>query len=243
MADKLSRLAEIDIVRGLAIIGVVIFHIVWDLEFTGFISGIAFQPIWLGFGRVLAGTFMFLVGVSLVLAHERTFNKNAYIKRLCVIAFAAVAISVVSWFAFPNSFIYYGILHAIAVASFVGFFFLRLPVHMLLVAGMLSLLLPNSFSSELFDTRWLAWTGFYERAPVSNDFVPFFPWIGLSILGIAFAKFSKLPTRMGALSPKALTNPFVKFIAWSGQNSLAIYLIHQPVLLAIIIPLSWMIVI
>ncbi|MGB7336961.1 MAG: heparan-alpha-glucosaminide N-acetyltransferase domain-containing protein, partial [Salaquimonas sp.] len=68
---KQSRIDAVDIARGVAICGVVLFHIVWDLEFTGIISGVAFHPIWLGFGRILAGTFMFLVGYSLVLAHPK----------------------------------------------------------------------------------------------------------------------------------------------------------------------------
>lgn len=238
--DKFTRLIEIDVVRGLAILGVVIFHIVWDLEFTGFISGIAFHPIWLGFGRMLAGTFMFLVGVSLVLAHAKTFKTNAFLKRLFIVALAAMAISVVTWFAFPNSFIYYGILHAIAVASVLGLLFLRLSVPLVLIAGLLALALPQFFSFETFNTRWLAWTGFYESVPNSNDFVPLFPWVGLSILGVGVARLIKLPTRDSALSVASRANSTLRFLAWAGQKSLPIYLIHQPVLLALIVPLSWL---
>jgi len=240
MAINSSRLIDVDIVRGLAILGVVLFHIVWDLEFTGFISGFAFHPLWLGFGRILAGSFMFLVGVSLVLAHAQGLKKEAYLKRLLIVALSALIISIVTWFAFPNSFIFYGILHAIAIASLVGLLFLKSPVFIALIVGVGALLLPQFFSSQIFDTRWLAWIGFYEKAPPSNDFVPFFPWVGLSILGVGFARFFKLPTRNSALSLKVRTNPMVKFIAWAGKKSLPIYLIHQPALLALIIPLSWL---
>lgn len=239
MTDKPSRLIEIDIVRGLAILGVVLFHIVWNLEFVGFISGVAFNPIWLGFGRLLAGTFMFLVGVNLILAHSRNFKKSAFVKRLIVLALTAFLISAVTWITFPESYIFYGILHAIAVASIVGLFFLKLPLLLVFIAGLAALLLPQFINSQLFDTRWLAWIGFYERAPSSNDFVPFFPWVGLTILGVFFARFFDLSTKCSILPILIKANRITKFIVWAGRNSLAIYLIHQPVLLAFIIPVSW----
>lgn len=242
MIQKSSRLIEVDVVRGLAILGVVLFHIVWDLEFAGIVSGLAFHPIWLGFGRVLAGTFMFLVGVSLVLAHSKSFKKRAFLKRLAIVASASLLISIVTWFAFPNSFIFYGILHAIAVSSLVGLLFLRLPQAIVLIAAVITVSLPNFVSLSFFDTRWLAWIGLYSTPPTSNDFVPFFPWVGITLLGIVFARAANLPNRVSLLPIKIGSNPTVTLIAWMGKKSLPIYLIHQPVLLAIIVPLAWLFV-
>ena len=91
-----ERFELVDAVRGAAIAGVVLFHFVWDLEFTGFISGLAFHPVWLGFGRT-SGTFMFLVGFSLVLAHADHFKAKAFIRRLAVIVISALAISAITY--------------------------------------------------------------------------------------------------------------------------------------------------
>ncbi|MGB7337096.1 MAG: heparan-alpha-glucosaminide N-acetyltransferase [Salaquimonas sp.] len=237
---KQSRIDAVDIVRGIAISGVVLFHIVWDLEFTGIISGMAFHPIWLGFGRILAGTFMFLVGYSLVLAHPKgVVKRGPFLRRLSIISAAALIITLITWFAFPNSFIFFGILHSIVIASFVGIVFLKTPAIVPLVAGILVLALPQYLQIDAFNSRWLAWIGLYSSPPISNDFVPVFPWFGLTLLGIFLAKIVKhldLKARSRrSTNPGNLRNSLI----WAGRRTLPIYLLHQPVLLLIIIPVSW----
>jgi uncharacterized membrane protein len=235
---QISRLFPVDIARGLAIAGVVLFHLVWDLEFTGFISGLAFHPLWLAFGWVLAGTFMFLVGVSLVLAHGEKFRRNAFFRRIAIVLVAALAISVVTLLAFPDAFVFFGILHSIAVASIIGVAFLRLPVFVNILAGLIILALPWFISSQTFDPRWLAWIGFSASAPPSNDLVPVFPWAGLTLLGIASAKLLDLRNVQYVQEQTGADDLLVPWLVWMGRHSLAIYLLHQPLMLAVIIPLS-----
>ena len=233
-----KRIGSIDAARGLAILGVVIFHFVWDLEFAGFISGIAFHPIWLAFGKSLAGSFMILVGVSLVLAHQDGFRLHAFTKRLFVIALAAAIISIVTWFIFPGSFIYFGILHSVAVASLVGLVFLKMPSLVTFMIGVFVFVAPIFYTSTVFDTRWLAWIGFASIPPRSDDFVPIFPWLGLTLIGMALTKLAKKqgwePHFFRAFKPTLVATS----LQWLGQKSLAIYLIHQPVMLAFILPIS-----
>ena len=233
-----QRLLLIDVVRGLAILGVVLFHFVWDLEFAGFISGIAFHPIWLAFGRILAGTFMILVGVSLSLAHRQEIKAKAFAKRLLVLLLAASMITIVSWYVFPGTFIYFGILHAIAVASVVGLIFLRMPTPITFMFGISMFVLPFLFSSPAFDNRWFAWIGFSQMPPPSNDFVPVFPWVGLSLIGLAITKVLHQNTNYVILFNGFDGRPFIKSVSWCGRHSLIIYLVHQPALLAVILPIA-----
>jgi len=234
-----GRFDAVDIVRGLAIAGVVLFHIVWDLEFAGFISGVARHPVWLLFGRCLAGGFMLLVGVSLVLAHRSGFRTRPFLKRLVLIALAAAAISAVTWFAFPKSFVYFGILHAIAATSLIGLCFIRAPAWASAAAGIAVFALPFVTSSEIFDTRWLAWIGFASHVPPSNDFVPIFPWSGLTLIGMAMTAWMLRGGGGERLARVRSDGTLAKGLAWMGRKSLLIYLLHQPILLAIIVPLSW----
>lgn len=235
------RLRVIDVVRGVAIAGVVVYHLVWDLDFTGLAAtGISRQLAWTLLARTLAGTFMLLVGVSLFLAHRNGMRWRAFGRRLGVLALAALAISVVTRLVFPQTFIYFGILHSIAAASLMGVFVLRLPAMFNILAGITIIVLPFIFRDAWFDPRWLAWIGFAEQVPPSNDFVPIFPWAGLTLLGIGVANFALAQSAEGWLNKHEPSGGTVNLLAWLGRHSLAIYLIHQPILLSIIIPLaSW----
>lgn len=232
-----SRLYALDVVRGVAIAGVVLFHLVWDLDFTGFLPpGIASHWLWIAFGRTLAGSFMFLVGVSLVLAHGRGIRWKSFARRTAVIALAAIAITVATYQIFPAAFVFYGILHAIVIASVVGLLVLRWPVWAVVAVAILIWALPFFYSSSLFDTRWLAWTGFAQTPPASNDLVPVFPWLGITFVGIFIARIGRRYGWERFLGTKPRTTAAGRFMVWLGRHSLIIYLLHQPVLLAIIIP-------
>ena len=233
---KKNRLLIVDAARGTAIAGVVLFHLVWDLEFTGFISGVAFHPLWLVFGRSLAGSFMFLAGVSLVLAHGVQFRTTTYFRRLGVIVAAAMAITIVTFLVFPGAFVYFGILHSIAIASLIGVVFLRPPASVSLLTGLVMMALPWFVSLSAFAPRWLAWIGLSANPPLSNDFVPVLPWAGVTLLGIAFAKVCDVGLHQ--VKSASVDSTFLAKLAWLGRHSLAIYLLHQPVMLAIIVPLS-----
>lgn len=237
-----ARLITIDLVRGLAIAGVVIFHVGWDLDFTGLLPGnLSRQPVWLWFGRSLAGTFMFLVGVSLVLAHSSGIRWKSYLRRLLVVVAAASAISAVTRLVFPMTFIYFGILHAIAFATIVATPFLRLPAIGAIAGGSLFIAVPFLLDSAAFDTRWLAWVGFARNPPASNDFVPVFPWVGLTLLGLGLAKGAVGVGLDRWLIHREPSGAAASSLAWMGRHSLVIYLVHQPLLLSLIVPLAWLV--
>ena len=235
-SHPVERFDVVDVVRGLAIAGVVLFHLVWDLAFLGFVpAGWAYAPAWLLFGRTLAGTFMVLVGVSLVLAARRGIRARPFWRRVATIAVAALGITVVTRIAFPTTFIYFGILHAIAVVSIVGMIALRFRTSLVTAAGVIVLLLGNWVTEPAFDPRWLAWTGFGANPPSSNDFVPVFPWGGLTLLGIALGRVA---LARGWFATVGFAGSTGRSLAWLGRHSLPIYLVHQPLLLAVLVPLA-----
>ena len=229
-----SRVEAIDVARGVALVAMAIYHFSWDLEFFGYTEpGTTAVGGWKFFARGIASSFLFLVGVSLWMAHGRGIRWNGYWKRLAMVAGAAGAISIATYIAVPDAFIFFGILHQIAVASVLGLAFLRLPWVGVLLVAVLVIVLPSLVRSSIFDPAWLAWIGFAQMPPRSNDFVPIFPWFGAVLLGIAAGK---LATASGLLARLAIWHPgrWSIPLQFAGRHSLGVYLIHQPVLIAAI---------
>ena len=229
-----SRIAAIDIARGVALVAMAIYHFTWDLEFFGYIDpGMTAVGGWKLFARCIASSFLFLAGVSLFLAHGRFIRWPGFLRRFAMVAGAALAISLVTYFAVPGGFIFFGILHQIALASLLGLAFLRLPAVLILVMAALIIAAPQFLRSEFFDQPWWWWTGLSSAYPRSNDYVPVFPWFGAVLIGMAVAK---LAVRAGITEQMAAWT----FGGWSrplilaGRHSLAVYLVHQPVLIACI---------
>jgi uncharacterized membrane protein len=228
------RIVAIDLARSLALLGMTVFHFTWDLELFGHVApGTTLHGGWAVFARLVAGSFLFLAGVSLVLAHGDGIRWRGFLRRLAMVGAAALAITVVTFIAMPEAFIFFGILHSIAVASVLGLLFLRAPVWVTLLAAAAVWVLPDVAGSPAFGPRWLAWTGLAETPPASFDFVPVAPWFAATLLGIAAARAGEaagLWDRLRGGDP----GPTIRALAWPGRHSLAVYLLHQPVLIGLV---------
>jgi len=231
-APAVSRIEAIDLARGAALVAMAIYHFTWDLEFFGYADpGLTAHGGWKLFARSIASSFLFLAGVSLVLAHGKGIRWNGFLRRLAMVAGAALAISIVTYIAVPGGFIFFGILHEIALASLIGLAFLRLPAVLTLAVAVAVIAAPHFLRSAFFDHPFWWWLGLSSVDPRSNDYVPLFPWFGAVLAGIGAAKLAQaagLFGRLGALHPGSWSRP----LQLAGRHSLAVYLIHQPVLIA-----------
>lgn len=221
------RLATIDLARGIALVAMMIYHFTWDLSFLGLIAtDIRDIPAWTWFARTIAASFLVLVGVSLALAHRERFDTHGFLRRLAIVAGAAALVSAGTYLVLPASFVFFGILHAIAVGSILALGFLRLPLALVILAAGATLLLPEFFRLDTFSEPWLVWLGLGTQVPPTADFVPVFPWFGFILAGIVLGRGID-PAR---LAPADLLPRPARLLARAGRNSLTIYLLHQPIL-------------
>jgi uncharacterized membrane protein len=108
-----------------------------------------------------------------------------------------------------------------------------LPAVVTLIAAAATVAAPHYLRSPFFDDPWWWWTGLSESRPRSNDYVPVFPWFAAVLAGIAAAKIAE---RTGLLARLATMRAprWMWPLSFGGRHSLAVYLIHQPVLIACI---------
>lgn len=231
-----TRLDVIDLARGVALLAMFVFHFAYDLSYFGLIeTHIPSEPGWRWFARLIAGSFLTLVGFSLVLATRHGLNRRAFLKRLALVAGAAAMVTLGTYVAMPRSFIFFGILHHVALGSVLALPFLRLPVVAVAGTAAIVFVLPFLVEHPLLDEPLLAWLGF-SRAPIATaDFVPVFPWFGCVLGGIVLARLG-LPRLEASRVPhwRATSLP-ARLMVWGGRHSLLVYLVHQPVFIGLLL--------
>lgn len=235
-----GRIPALDVARGLAIAAMISYHLAWDLYFTGFSDINAATDPWLRlYAKTIAGSFLAISGIGLVLAHGGGIRWSTFLRRLAVIAGAALAVTVGSWFAFPQSFIFFGILHCIALCSVLALPFLRAPLWLVAAAALAALALPWAVASPAFEAWWLSWLGLGVIPPLSNDYVPVFPWFAFVLAGIAVWRWLApyIPEEGGAWRAEGAIG---RLLVFAGRNSLVIYLTHQIVLLGALTGLAYL---
>lgn len=234
-----GRIVLLDILRGLAIVAMVVYHLFWDLGYFGFYGvDVTQDAAWVAFQRAILSSFMLLVGVGLVLGHGEGIRWRAFWRRFALIAGAALLVTIGTFWQFPQTFVYFGVLHAIALFSLLGLPFLFVPAWVSGGVGLAIIVAAAIVRDPLFTERIWSWIGFWPVSPPVNDLVPVFPWFGVVLLGICgsmMARESGIFVRMAGLPPPGRIG---RGLALMGRWSLLIYLLHQPLLMGVLTPLA-----
>jgi uncharacterized membrane protein len=229
------RIPAIDVARGGALVGMALYHLSWDCAYFHLAPADfpAIPPMRL-FSHAVAGAFLALAGVALALAHRSGVRWRAFWRRLAVVGGAAALITAATYLIAQQETIVFGILHCILAASLLAAPLLRLPAWLALALGVLLAALPAFVGDPAFNTPALVWLGLGTIPPNTLDWRPLMPWAGVALIATALTRLNL--ARLVA-SPLAQWRPAAagaRALAWAGRHSLAIYLIHQPVLFSIL---------
>lgn len=231
-----GRLDRLDALRGVAIVWMAMFHLVFDLNHAGLLpvrQNFYGDPLWTGQRTVIVSLFLLCAGMGQAAALHAAQGWPRFWRRWAQVAVCALLVSLGSALMFPGSWISFGVLHGIAVMLVLA----RLAAPLgawLWPLGALLLWLPRVVQHPVFDSRWTNWVGLVTHKPVTEDFVPVLPWLGVLLWGLALGRWllASRPQVLGAPVPRLLQP-----LAVLGRWSLSFYMLHQPVFIGAL--LAW----
>lgn len=210
----------IDILRFIAIALMVFYHFSFDLNYFHVIDiPIYTHWFWYYLPRFIVFLFLLCVGFSLRLTHFNRIRWDKFIIWEGKLLLFATIISIVTYNLFPNNWIYFGTLHAIATTAFIAMPFRKWP-RLFGFLGLVQLILFFFFHLNI---------GWFKLHKSSLDYIPALPWVGAVLIGFTLHHYrERLPF-------SKIHN--IKFIGWTSKHSLKIYLLHQ----LIFFPLAFLI--
>lgn len=237
------RVEMVDALRGAVMVWMTIFHWCFDLSHAGYwAQNFLSDLFWTLQRTAIVGVFLFCAGLGQAFALHHKQNWGHFGRRWAQIAGGALLVSIGSWAIFPQSFIYFGVLHGIAVMLVLARCSGSWSTARLWLAGALALALPwlapvvlagpAADWAEFFNAKSLNWLGWVSRKPYTEDYVPILPWLGVVWWGLASGRWLLAqPPSCWLLAPVPV---WLHPLAGLGRWSLSYYLLHQPLLLGIL---------
>ncbi len=231
-AAPFHRLLPLDALRGLAIVWMVLFHLAFDLNHFGWLQPpqqFLADPFWTIQRVCIVSLFMFCAGAAQAMAHRSAQTWPRFWRRWAQVVTCAGLVSLATWIVFPHTWISFGVLHGLALMVLLARLTAAWPRALLLVLAGLAVALPHLVQHPVFDSRWLDGIGLVTQKPVTEDYAPLLPWMGMVWLGLA------LGDRLARVRPpEALA---LRLLARIGQWPLSIYMLHQPIFWGLL--LAW----
>lgn len=238
-----------DALRGLAMVWMTLFHFCFDLNHFGFWRQDFYgDPFWLWQRTLILAIFLFCAGMGQAIAVAQGQSWPRFWRRWAQVLGCALLVSAGSWWMYPKTFIYFGVLHGMALMlilarSSVPWARWLLPAGVMLIA--IKYIAVSAIETgangnliHMLNAPTLNWLGLVTHLPVTEDYVPLLPWFGVMCWGVAAgAWLSSHPAAQTWLQP--LPGVF-RPLAVLGRWSLTYYMLHQPIMISCLAGLGWL---
>ena len=226
MANSKPRIWELDALRGVCILCVIVVHFLFDLSFFGGLD--LTLPAWYVFIQEYGGAiFVVLSGVCVTLGSKS-------VRRGLIVFACGMLITAVTYGMYrlgmsgADVVVKFGVLHLLGVCMLVYSAFKKLPPAVLALLGLAIAITGYAIRGVVVPQHWLFPLGLTYEGFTSSDYFPLFPQLGYFLIGAAIGKTAYREKR--TLLPGAFQKTGIaRFFCWCGRQSLFIYLLHQPV--------------
>lgn len=224
-----QRIWELDALRGIAVLGMVAVHFVYDLvELFGIVHW-EYPTAFLLVQRWGGVIFLLISGICVTLGSRSA--RRGVIVFCCGLIVSAVTVGMYSLHMADRSIIiYFGVLHCLGTCMILWPLFKKLPWYALGLMGA-ALAAAGLYIRNLgpIGTDLLVPLGFVGKDFASSDYFPLLPNLGFFLLGAFLGK--TLYRNKQSLFPNVREECLpLRFLRLCGRQSLWIYLLHQPVL-------------
>ena len=228
-----KRIWELDAARGLCILGMILFHIVYDLRTVLGLSFLADNSLF-SFVSNWGGVLFFLISGC-----SATLGSHA-VRRGLTVLICGIVVSAVTWGAYALGFagkgliIYFGVLHCLGVCMLLWPLFQKLPRWPLFVCAVLLIAAGLAIPDRGFHTGyWLMPLGFPPYGFITSDYFPLLPFVGFFLLGAVGGRWL-YPNKQTRFPRVREDHKLIRFLCLIGKWSLPIYMLHQPVITGIL---------
>ena len=238
-----QRFDTLDALRGVAIVWMSVFHFLFDLNHFGYLQqNFYHDPFWTLQRSAIVSFFLFCAGLGQAVAVQQGQSPRRFWRRWLQVAVCALLVTAGSYWMYPKSFIYFGVLHGIAVMLVITRFTANWGRWLWLAGGLAiatKIIATYAHSiwagAEFLNDPGFNWLGLISRKPITEDYVPLLPWLGVMWWGMAAGQWL-LRHRADWLRWPLPSSGAP--LAWLGRWSLSWYMLHQPVLIGLLMGLA-----